>query len=107
MANDRLTAISAKQLTAEVPKAVDAALKKHARFAGAKLERGFCYIPPWIVGFVIRGEGLDKGTLAESTALAADVAKTLKGGSPTVWIRDRHIICGYMPEPGFPIFAEQ
>ena len=107
MANDRLTAISAKQLAAEVPKAVEAALKKHARFAGAKPERGFCCIPPWIIGFIIRGGDLDRSTLAESTALAADVAKALKGGSPTVWIRDRFLICGYVPEPDIPIFREQ
>jgi hypothetical protein len=104
MAGERLVPLSAKQLLTEVPKAVEAALKRNPKFPGGKLEPGFVCIPPWICGFILRDVVLEKGTLADTRALATDVAKTLKGGAPTALIRDGHIICGFVPEPGIPIF---
>lgn len=102
---DRLTPISAKQLAAEVPKAVEAALKRHPKIGG-KLEPGFVYLPPWICGFILRDAALDKATLAETTALAGDVAKSLKGADATALIRNKLLICGFIPEPPIPIFRE-
>ena len=105
MASDRVTSISAKQLAPEVRKAVDAATAKH-KLQGVKIDGGVALIPPSLIGFILRDADLQQKTLSDLQALAADVAKPLKGAMPATYIHDGHIIIGFVAESAITLLRE-
>jgi hypothetical protein len=97
---EKITSISARQLSAEVQTAVKKALSNNAALKGTPGQPKFV-ISPWLIGFILRELELKNKTFGDAQGLASDVARQLpaaKGQTPATLIHDGHIIMGFIQE---------
>jgi hypothetical protein len=106
--------ISVREISAAAKGSVSRALEKHNAAFPVKPGGPIGYFPrPWIFGFILDQDLLEKTALGNAQLLASDVhadiarsMSSVQAGKPGVVIGGGHIICGFFPAAEIEMIEE-